>query len=354
LAHTLVEYPLPAVGLVSVPWLLGGGSADVYPLMFLLSALAVDAAFTVVLVRRPGRGTRDAVLLWLATAPLLGGLILMRFDLLAGVLVAVAILVAVERPRLASVMVALATAIKLWPVILLPSFVAATRRRRDAFVPFAVVGVVLAGAGVLLAGWDRLVSPLTYQQDRGLQIESLAAAPAMLGWLTHPHRWHVHYSAFKAYEVTGPGVAMLIGLTTLLSVALLTLLLALWWRALRRPVPVSPQALLWLCLASVTGFLVSSKVFSPQYLLWLLPVAAAGLTFTSGRAIRIWSVVLLVAAAMSHVVYPVLYDGLRLHESLSYVAVPLLLLRNLLVLALLVFAVREAWRTTATPRASSG
>jgi hypothetical protein len=177
LAHTLVEYPVPAVGLVSVPWLLGGGSADVYPLMFLLSALAVDAAFTVVLVRRPGRGTRDAVLLWLATAPLLGGLILMRFDLLAGVLVAVAILVAVERPRLASVMVALATAIKLWPVILLPSFVAATRRRRDAFVPFAVVGVVLAGAGVLLAGWDRLVSPLTYQQDRGLQIESLAAAP---------------------------------------------------------------------------------------------------------------------------------------------------------------------------------
>lgn len=347
-AHTLLEYPVPAVGLVAVPWLLTLGSNSLYPVVVIAGALLVDAAFTAFLTTRPGPGSRDGVLLWLVAAPLLGGLMLMRFDLVAGVLVAVALLVIGPRPRLASTAVGIATAIKLWPVILLPSFVAAARRRRDVVVPFVVLGVVVALASLLLAGWDRLVSPLAYQADRGLQVESLAAAPAMVGWLADPVRWDVGYSRFKAFEVTGPGVPALLMTTTLLSVALLGLLLMLWWRAFRRHAPVTPEALLWLCLASVTGFLASAKVFSPQYLLWLLPLAAAGLTLVPSAPVRRWSVGLLIVTAMSHVIYPVVYQGLVEHGGLSAVAVPLLVVRDVSVVVLLVLAAREAWRATST------
>ena len=62
LAHTLVEYPLPAVGALAVPWLASvvlGGTAT-FGIWLVLAALAADAAFTLVLVRHqdpadPGR-----------------------------------------------------------------------------------------------------------------------------------------------------------------------------------------------------------------------------------------------------------------------------------------------------------
>ena len=348
LAHTLVEYPLPAVGLVGLPWLLAValGSTGLYPLLVIIGALAVDGAFTVMLASRREPGRNDGVLFWLVAAPLLGGLTLARFDLVAGVLVAAALLVVAQRPRVASVAIALATALKLWPVLLLPSLVAAVRRRRDALVPFLVVGVVVAGACLLLAGWDRLVSPLVYQSDRGLQIESLSASPAMVGWLVDSRRWDVRYSHFKAFEVSGPAVPALIALSTVLSVLLLAGLVLLWWRALRRATPVTPEGLLWLCLASVCAYLFTSKVFSPQYLLWLLPIAAAGLTIAPGRVVRRWSVGLLAAAALSHLIYPVFYRGLVEHGWQSPVAVALLVVRNLLVVGLLVVAGRQAWRAT--------
>lgn len=352
LAHTLVEYPLPAVAVLGVPYLaaLALGSADLYPITVLASALVADAAFTVLLCTRDGAGRRGALWCWLLAVPLLGGVSLTRFDLLAGILVACTVLAAAQQPRLASVALAVAAAVKLWPVLVLPALVAAVRRRRDALWPFLALGVALAVVALVLAGWVRLFSPLTYQSDRGLQIESVVAAPAMLGWLVDPGHWEVRYSRFKAFEVSGPGTGSLLVLSDLLTLLLLAGLVLVWWRALsRREAPLTAEGLVWLTLASVSGFLVTAKVLSPQYLLWLLPVTAVALLVSDRRVVRRWAIALLVLTGLSHAVYPLLYRGLVTHSGESSVAVSVLVLRNLLLVALLVVAAHQAWQVTRTP-----
>ena len=182
-ARTLVEYPLPAVGVVALPGCWLSPRLGPVPVVLLVILLAVDGAFTVMLV---GRG-RPAAMTGCACG--WGGAAARRADARpvrpgrggpgrrspAG---------AGESAWAASAAIAVATALKLWPVLLPPSW----RRSGGGSVPRAVpgVGLVIAGACLAVAGWDRLFSPLLYQADRGLQVESLFAFPVMVGWLFHP------------------------------------------------------------------------------------------------------------------------------------------------------------------------
>ncbi|NUR08904.1 MAG: hypothetical protein HOQ45_18105 [Nocardioidaceae bacterium] len=346
LAHTLVEDPLPAVGVVAVPMGLAAlaGSTGLYAVLLVLSALVVDGLFTGLLQRVSGSSRRPLVV-WLLAAPLLGGLSLARLDLLVGVLAAVGLLAAAPRPRVAAAAVTVATALKLWPVLLLPGIVAASRRRVGSVVVVGVTGLVLAAATLVLAGWGRLVSPLSYQGERGLHVESVPATPAMLGWAVHPGGWRVEYADSRAFEVTGPAVSLSLLLSTLLTMGLaagFVLLLARIWRG----GVLAAEGLVWTSLAAVCAFLATAKVFSPQYLLWLLPMAAAGLALVRSRALDRWSTLLLVATGLTHLVYPVCYRGLVEHGWQTAVAVPALATRNVLLVLLLVVAVRAAWRAT--------
>jgi hypothetical protein len=347
LAGTLTEYPLPAVGVVALPYLgaLLLGSAQYYGLLLVGSALLTDAAFTGLLHRGSRNATARPVLLWLAAVPALGGLTFARFDLLTGVLVAVAVLLVARHPRLSAVAVSVATGIKLWPVLLIPAAVAAARRRLASWLVVVAVGALLAGGTVLLAGWSRLLSPLTYQTDRGLQIESVAASPAMAAWAWRPGSWTISFSPFRAYEVNGPGVGALLQLTNLFGVLLLLGLLLVWWRAFRTRQALGPQALVWVSLAATLGFIVGGKVLSPQYLLWVLPLAAAGLALggPGARVLWRWSVVLLVATALTHLVYPVLYLSLVQHSAWTGPAVLVLVVRNGLLLVLAGSAWWQSW-----------
>jgi hypothetical protein len=230
--------------------------------------------------------------------------------------------------------------------MLLPPLFAASRRRAALIALAGAIGVALSGASLLIAGWDRLVSPLTYQADRGLQVESVSATPAMIAWWLHPHRWHVVYAVHRAYEVTGPGVGALLFASAVLTALYAVGLLVGWWRVLTSPVPVNLEAVVWLSLASVTGFIVTGKVLSPQYLLWLLPAAAAGLVVCGwSRRLRAWCVVLLAAAGATQLVFPTYYLSVILPQPHTWLTIQILAGRNLLLVGLLVAAVLEFRRT---------
>jgi hypothetical protein len=348
LSGTLVEYPLPAVGVLALPWAVAqvveqvAGVAGAYGVLLMVAAGLTDLAFTVLLART-GRGVLP-VLAWLLAVPLLGATAYARFDLLPGVLCGVAVLLVARHPRSAAACVAVATGIKLWPALVVPPLLAVARPRRAATLVLAGTGLALAGVSVVLGGWARLVSPLTYQTDRGLQVESVLATPAMLAWWHDPARWVVAYAPSKSYEVSGPMVSVLLGVSTMLSVWLVVGLATAWWRLWQLRDRVTGRTALWLALAAVLGFMVAGKVLSPQYLLWLLPAAAAGLAVADSRLLRAWTAGLLLAAGLTQVVFPAYYGEITLRGDRVWLAVGALALRNLVVLVLLGVAAVAAYR----------
>jgi hypothetical protein len=357
LAHTLTEYPLPAVAVLAVPWVLARalGAVGHFGDLMMLGALLTDAVFAVLLHVFAGSRRTHATEMWVLAVPLLGATAYARFDLLPGVLVGATVLLLAAHPRFAAAAAAVATGVKLWPALVLPALLSGVRRPRAVATVVIGIGVVLAGATVLVAGWARLVSPLSYQADRGLQIESLAATPAVLGWWLEPGGWRISYGASRAYEITGPGVGVLLVLTSVLTALLVAGLLSSWWWAWRLRGRLSGATVVWLVLSAVTGFIATGKVLSPQYMLWLLPAAAAGLAVAADdrRLVR-WCALLLVTTGVTQLVFPGFYAGLT-HRAEGQVtpAVLLLVLRNLLVVCLLAGAWVATYLSLAADRRSA-
>ncbi len=346
LADTLVEYPLPGVVVIALPWLFVHlvGAPGSYDETVIAFSMVADAVFMVLLVCYAGRTRRAALIVWLLAVPALGATTYARFDLVPGILAGVALLLLHRHPRVAAGSAALATGLKLWPALVLPALAAPASTRRLVVRVVAVTGAVLATAIVVVAGWGRLVSPLTWQAERGLQIESVAATPAMVGWALSRADYTVAFTEHHAYEVAGPGTKALLQVSGIASLLLVPLLLWLWALALRRGRDVTIETVAWLALTAVGAFMVTSKVLSPQYMLWLLPLAAAAVAVAQSRALRAWAALLLVATAATQVVFPVLYGQLTLSGDHAWWAVLALAVRNLLLVVLVVWAAVHAVR----------
>ncbi|HHU39162.1 MAG TPA: DUF2029 domain-containing protein [Propionibacterium sp.] len=336
----LREYPTPAGLLLLLPWELGATDHEKYRAAVIGLTTAADALFTLLLGRRLGP---VGVLAWVALTAALGPLVLLRFDLLPAVVAGAAVLLAMEGRRVAaSVLVGLGTGLKVWPIVLFPL----TLRRRQNLAPtlaLAVTGVALVAASLLAGGWDRLLSPLSYQRDRGLQIEAVPATIPMREWAGDPD-FRVWFSTFHAFEVTGPSVGPWLTFAQVASIvgAVLCLALLAWWFHHG----ADPQAIAWLALVLVGTFVVTSRALSPQYLLWLAAPAAVlvGLALRDGpdappAAPALFTFALVLSlCGLTTGVYPVYYDALLVRGRLTDRALFLLTLRNVGLLVLVAWA----------------
>lgn len=358
-AQTLVEYPVPALLLLWVPYAaigLFGLGGDAYIVTVLAMAALTDLLFMVLLVRNrreehPRFGVSGAEALWLAAIPALGATAYARFDLFPGIMVGLAVLYAVRRPGVAAAFAAFATGAKYWPILVIPALAADRTTRRLVILTVAGTGLALAGVSLVLGGWDRLWTPLNYQGERGLQIESVFATPAMVTWgHDGPASGHViDYTEWKAYDISGPMVEPLLLAATVASVVAGALVIV-WWVLAWRRLPNgerTEETIVWLVLATVAAFLVTNKVLSPQYMLWLLPAASAGLVLLRGRARRrlgIWSVVLVAVTLLTHEIFPRMYGYMLTFDDIgSPWITEVLAWRNGLLVLLFLYA---AWRTT--------
>jgi hypothetical protein len=352
---TLFEYPTPVVWILWLPY--GGslGSRVGYLVAFVIFMLALDALFTYALWRW-GRRHDTAIDFWLIFVPLIGPLSYLRFDMLPAVLAGGALLAARHKPWVTGALTGLGAAIKLWPALLIGAFMSYRPDRRSAGITFVVVGFGLALISLILGGWSRLISPLTWQSDRGLQVESIWATPLMLARAVRPDYWIVDISRYQAYEIFGAGVdawVMISNIATLLGLALIILLTI---RAFRHD-GSTPVAIGFVIVAIVAIMIITNKTLSPQYLLWLGGPMAALLAFRPHAmpdeqpAINRMAGQLLILALLTQLVYPLLYNSyLGWHgHVMIIISTVVTAIRNLALVAFTVEACWLAWRMLGVP-----
>ena len=344
------EYPPPAVWILHALYKLGGGWQHWLGL-YLAAFLMLDGLVAISFFRanRP-----VASLFWILFTGANGAIMWFRFDLLPAALVAWACLWLATRPRVSGALVGLGAAIKLWPALLIFPMLAPHPMKapgRDRFLGFLGLGGGLGVVSLLLEGWGRNVDPLTWQSERGLQIESVPATPLMfLRTFTDNPSWPVGLSDYNAIEVYGPGVGGLLQASTVLTALSLVMTGLLTFRLIRTKAP--SDSILFAILTVVLATIVVNKTLSPQYILWLGGPVAALLLYARPslrRHVNVIAVAMIAIGFLTQYTYPWGTMGIMGMPNGSAFETSVLILRNLALIVLLIHAFIVTWQSTRTP-----
>ncbi|SFR99787.1 Protein of unknown function [Microbacterium sp. cf046] len=324
--------------LALVPMVLAQGLAWIagYEVAWAILVTLIDAlAFAVLIGTARSAGRRTAAWYWLAFIALLGPVGMYRLDGITVPLALAGCLWLVGRPWLGSILLAVATWIKVWPAALLAAAVIAVRRR------FAVIGGALAVSVATLAvvfaagGGAHAFGFITDQADRGLQLEAPVSAWYLWRAVFGIPGSYIYYdNDLLTFQVAGPAVDVVISVMTPLLVIAVAGIAGLGaYRAWHGAsfVRLFPP----LGLALVLAFILFNKVGSPQYMTWIIAPLVVGLVVDRHRWWGPASLGLAIAL-LTQIVYPLVYWQLLDAELLPAI---LLTLRNLLIGVLLVWAV---------------
>ncbi|MEO7586664.1 MAG: glycosyltransferase 87 family protein [Arachnia sp.] len=354
----MAEYPLPAQWILQGIYALAGGFEEYFN-WFAGLMLVLDAVVAASLFRR---GNAKGALVWILFTAAGGPIMYFRFDLVPAALVLWACMLLAARPYLAGALVAMGAAVKLWPALLALPLAAPNPLRpghgRARLLGFMGAGMALGMSSLLVGGWARSISPLVWQSRRGLQMESVPATPLMfLRTFTDNQAWPVFLSKYNALELQGPGVGLLLQVSTLLTVGWAMLTAVLAWRLLRhfhRQSRALHEAMLLVVLASVLATIVSNKTLSPQYILWLGgPLSVLVMSRRSEwlrGPLHLVTITLIVVAALTQYTYPWGTFGIMGMPNGSPLETSMLLLRNVLLVATTLYTIHLAWRITAASK----
>jgi hypothetical protein len=336
------EYPPLAQPLFVVARLLPGAFAPAFKWTMAACGAAALALLVATLAAAGVRRTRLAVAAAAAgVAPVVAGPIFLNaYDLWPALLTAAALLAFVRRrERAAYVLLALAVAAKVYPIVLLPVALVETWERggrelvRRALLWF--VGVLaVVHVPFLVAGPGGLRYSYWVQLRRGLEVESLGGAVLLA--LDRLGLHHVTLVASLSTNVAGRLADAVAAASSLLALA--GVLLVAWLYLRRRGEVVVAAA------AAVLAFVAFGKVFSPQYVDWLVPLVPGAGAAASG--------LLLGVLALTRVVFDRFHaaggpNGAHYKAALAW----WVLARDLLVLALyglLVARLRRRSRSNST------
>jgi hypothetical protein len=301
----------------------------------ILITLCDAAAFAMLVGRGRSNGRIAAAWFWLAFIALLGPVGMYRLDGITVPLAVAGCLWLVGRPWLGSILLAVATWIKVWPAALLVAAVITVRRRFTVIAGAALVSALTLAAVFAGGGFPHAFGFVTDQTDRGLQLE--APVSAWYLWraaLGIPGSYIYYDRDILTFQVTGPGAQVVVAVMTPVLIAAVAALAGLGafkaWRGASFVRLFPPLA-----LALVLAFIVFNKVGSPQYMTWIIAPLVVGLVVDRRRWWRPGALGLVIAA-ITQVVYPLTYWGLLSAEALP---AAVLTLRNVLVTMLLVWAI---------------
>lgn len=278
---------------------------------------------------------------WVGFLVLLGPIAVARIDAVTVPLAMIGVLLIARRPGAAAIVLAVATWIKVWPAAILFAAVIALKDRLRIIAGAVVFSAIVLVFGLLIGSGANVLSFITEQTGRGLQVE----APITTFWLwqaaTGASDTFVYYDrTILTYQVTGPGVDVAAALMTPLQVLVVAIVAFLGFRATRRGVPAG-DLFPPLALAFVIALIAFNKVGSPQFVSWLAVPIVLGLATSAaghGRSFRTPAILVLTIAALTQLIYPYLYIYLLYLNPLLLGA---LTVRNVLYFVLLGWAVHQ-------------
>ncbi|WP_224295031.1 glycosyltransferase family 87 protein [Streptomyces olivaceus] len=351
-----------------------------YATAFFVLACAVDAA-VLALLWRAGRGSGRSprgAWVWVVGVPLLGPTVYARYDLMVTAVAVAALLAAGRHARVAGALAAVGALLKVWPALVLVGM-----GGRRPWVAAAVGGVGLAGLfAVTMPG---AFAFLTFQRERGVEVESLGA---LVFHVARHFGWEggvlLNYGSM---EFLGPHVDTVSTVSMGLSAAAFGWLLLWRVRAARSPGPRSPRSRSQppesqpqpsessqpqppgspssrspssrsrfaahtaadAAFVAVLLFTVTSRVISPQYLVWLVGLAAVCRCFRASR-MRVPVALVLAASLVTVLEFPLLFADVVASTPLG---IALLAVRNGLLVSAALVGARALWRDTVR-RGSAG
>lgn len=336
-------YPLLAIVpiLASVTFGLGHMGATWLALVMTLNLVALG------FVTRWGR-SRSGVIAgwwWLAFLLALGPIALGRIDAITVAIALIGVRLLSGHPRVAGVILACAAWVKVWPAALILAAVIALRDRWVVAIAAAASTATVIVFALLAGSGDNVLSFITQQTGRGIQIESPVAGLWLWQMVAGAPDSFIYYdSAILTFQVAGPGVdAVAAAMTPLLAAVVLAVSL-LGIRAARSAARAGmneTQVLATLSLALVLVLIVLNKVGSPQFTTWLAVPVVLGLLSEGATRFRLPAALSLCIAVLTQLIYPYFYDLLLVADP---VLVAIVTARNVLLLTLMVWSIVELVR----------
>lgn len=228
----------------------------------------------------------------------------------------------------------LATWIKVSPLASLVSVFITTDNKKKFIINMLIASLVIIGIGLLLGGFQNVFSFVGMQSGRGIQVESSIAVIWLIGLLVGIPGIKTYYdNEIVTFQVSGFGVTEVASVMTIIQFLALGITIYLGFRAKSNGADRN-TLFAWLMLTATLDLLVFNKVGSPQYQLWLVAVAFFGVLAKTPKW-RLVTVITVITSALSWLIFPVFYGSLLDGAPLG---VGLLVLRNLGVIAVLVYA----------------
>lgn len=346
----LPEYPLPVVWFLrALHW--SAGDSHFIP-AFATTMLLLDALLAVAMWIH---GHRAGALWWIVLVPFLGPIMWNRFDMVPAVCMGLAALWYRRHPAACGVMIALGAAVKLWPALLILPMISRHKAAIRRLIAFGATGVALALASLLDGGWGRLVSPLTWQSGRGLQVESVPATVPVYQHFKNPDGgYKVEMSKYNAFEIFGPGASTWQSLSTILMALTVALAIGVALLSWRRN-GLDHRSAVLADLVIIGALIIANKTLSPQYFVWWAAPAAMVLDRVSGENTsenppdpntlswaQTWcwtaAMFLLITAFLTQQVYPLNYAGI-IGLPPSRISTNLLVSRNIMTIVTFVACV---------------
>lgn len=295
-------------------------------------------ALLMLLTGRTKFGWQSAYL-WISLTAILGPLVFSRVDGISAPIVVAGLVLVTTRPAVASLLLSVATWIKVWPAAVVLAFLSSSRQWLSVLAAGVAVSALIVVVVVFEGGAGNLLGFIQAQGDRGMQLEAPLTTPGLwqavlqLGTFIHPN------TEIDTMEIRGSLADSISALMNpLLGVTVLVITLLIFIAARRG---ADRQDLFAVgALALVLSMIVFNKVGSPQFMIWLAAVICVGAA-VKGPDWILPVVCVICIAVLTTLVYPLLY--VQLLASLNPGVAALLTLRNMLVLLLFVWALVQLW-----------